>query len=48
MAIRVLNDYEMDRVTGAGKNGRDDGRVGIGKNSSTSYGGQGGGVVGTP
>lgn len=47
MTIKILNNNELNEVSGAGKNGRDDGRVGIGKNSSTSYGGQGGGFVGT-
>lgn len=47
MAIKVLTKHEIIIVCGAGANGRDDGRVGMGKNSSTSYGGQGGGFVGT-
>ena len=49
MTIKELTQHKVTGVSGAGKNGRDDGRTGIGRNqnSSTSYGGQGDGFVGT-
>ena len=48
MTIKIRSEIELKEVSGAGANGRDDGKVGVGKNSSTSCGGQGGGFVGTP